>query len=219
MRDFLWRFLRCRVRLGWGIVWRFCGSWLFDGAVCVPINVVYRHASSDIFFPRDTYHTLGGIFLYDRNAAVAYANLWWDGYNPAYPKFDNDCANYVSQCLRAGGVPMWGAPNREKGWWMNGRSWSFSWSTAHSLRWYLAGETKGITSKIVQSPAELDIGDVIVYDFQNDGRFDHSAIVTAKDGDVPYVNAHTYNVRQRLWDYKDSYASTPDARYLFFKLS
>lgn len=157
--------------------------------------------------------------LYDRAAAVHYANTWWDSYNPAYPRFDVDCTNYVSQCLRAGGAPMWGYPNREKGWWIGGGTWSLSWSTSHSLRWYLAGSTRGLTATQVSSADQLDLGDVIVYDFQNDGRFDHSTIVTAKDGTVPLVNAHTYNVRQRLWDYKDSYASTPDARYIFFKIN
>ncbi len=157
--------------------------------------------------------------MYDREAVVRYANVWWDDYNPAYPKFADDCTNYVSQCLHAGGAPIWGQPNREEGWWLGGGTWSLSWATAHSLRWYLAGAKKGLTATIVSSPSQLELGDVIVYDFQNDGRFDHAAIVTAKDGDVPFVNAHTYNVRERLWDYKDSYASTPDARYIFFKIN
>lgn len=160
-----------------------------------------------------------GCMLYDREAAVRYANQWWNDYNPAYPKFANDCTNYVSQCLRAGGAPMWGQFHREEGWWVGEGTWSLSWSTAHSFRWYLAGSYKGLTASIVSSPAQLEPGDVIVYDFENDGRFDHAAIVTAKDGNMPLVNAHTYNVRERTWDYKDSYASTPDARYIFFKIN
>lgn len=157
--------------------------------------------------------------MYDREAAVRYANTWWDSYNPAYPKFDVDCTNFVSQCLRAGGAPMWGYPNREKGWWIGGGTWSLSWSTSHSLRWYLAGSKKGLTATQVASADLLAPGDVIVYDFQNDGRYDHSTIVTAKEGNTPYVNAHTYNTRHRHWAYKDSYASTPDARYIFFKIN
>lgn len=157
--------------------------------------------------------------MYDREAAVYYANKWWNDFNPVYPKFSVDCTNYVSQCLRAGGAPMWGAPNRELGWWIGNGSWSLSWATAHSLRWYLAGSTRGMTATIVDSAEQLNVGDVIVYDFQNDGRFDHAAIVTAKDGRTPLVNAHTYNVQLRLWDYKDSYASTPNVRYIFFKIN
>src|SRR5690606_20461872 len=132
--------------------------------------------------------------------------------------FDVDCTNYISQCLLAGGAPMYGYPNREKGWWLRGGTWSFSWSTAHSLRWYLASSQQGLTARQVATADQLEPGDIIVYDFQGDGRYDHSTIVTAKDGDTPLVNAHTYDTRHRHWAYKDSYASTPNARYLFFKI-
>lgn len=157
--------------------------------------------------------------MYNRDAAVRYAETWWNGRNPAFPNFDVDCTNYISQCLLAGGAPMHGYPNREKGWWINGGTWSFSWSTAHSLRWYLATSTTGLTARQVATAEQLELGDVIVYDFQGDGRFDHSTIVTAKEGDTPLVNAHTYNTRHHHWAYKDSYAMTPNARYIFFKIN
>ena len=53
--------------------------------------------------------------MYNREAAVRYANTWWDSRNPAFPSFDVDCTNYISQCLLAGGAPMHGYPNRETG--------------------------------------------------------------------------------------------------------
>ena len=46
--------------------------------------------------------------MYNRQAAVQYANLWWNRRNPAFPNFDVDCTNYISQCLLAG-APMRGA--------------------------------------------------------------------------------------------------------------
>lgn len=159
--------------------------------------------------------------MYNREAAVRYADEWWNGRNPAFPSFDVDCTNYISQCLLAGGAPMYGQPNRERGWWLqrgNG-NWSFSWSVAHSMRWYLAGSKKGLTAKQVSSAEELGLGDVICYDFQGDGRFDHTTIVTAKMGNVPLVNAHTYDAFHRTWDYKDSYAYSPNAKYVFFKIN
>jgi len=113
---------------------------------------------------------------------------------------------------------MHGAPNREKGWWMYKGTWSFSFTVAHSLRWYLATSTKGLTATQVKSAQELRPGDVISYDLQGDGRFDHSTIVTAMDGDNPLVSAHTYNAHNRTWDYKDSYAYSPNAKYIFFKI-
>lgn len=46
---------------------------------------------------------------YSSEAAVNYANQYWQNYNPAYPdlnKLGGDCANFVSQCLYAGGKQM-----------------------------------------------------------------------------------------------------------------
>lgn len=156
---------------------------------------------------------------YDREAAVAYANRWWNDYNPEFPKFGVDCTNYISQCLLAGGAPMRGFPNREQGWWIKDGNWSFSWSVSHSLRWYLAGSDRGLTAKQAGSAGELAPGDVISYDFEGDGVFNHTTIVTSVRDGVPYVNAHTYNVKGRHWAYKDSYAWRPEAKYIFWKIN
>lgn len=37
---------------------------------------------------------------------VAYAKKYWKDYNPSYPDWDVDCANFVSQCLYAGEKKM-----------------------------------------------------------------------------------------------------------------
>lgn len=158
-------------------------------------------------------------YQYDRLKAVQYAERWWNDYNPAYRIFDVDCTNYISQCLHAGGAPMWGQPNRSKGWWMANNNWSYSWAVAHSLRFYLAHSTTGLRAKEVQRPEQLLLGDVICYDFQGDGRFDHNTIVTGKDANgMPLVNAHTTNSRMRYWAYEDSTAYTPNIQYKFFTI-
>lgn len=158
-------------------------------------------------------------FDYDRRAAVRYAERWWNDYNPNYRKFDVDCTNYVSQCLHAGGAPMRGEPNRSEGWWYGANSWSYSWAVSHSLRWYLSGSTQGLKGKEVSSPDQLLPGDVICYDFQGDGRWDHSTIVVAKDAEnMPLVNAHTDNSRMRYWSYEDSTAWTDQIKYKFFQI-
>ena len=159
-----------------------------------------------------------GFNLYNRQAVVQYANKWWDSYNPAFPVFDVDCTNYVSQCLLAGGAPMRGYPSREKGWWVQGGTWSFSWSTSHSLRWYLDSSTKGLRAKKVSTASELQLGDVICYDFEGDGRFDHSTIVTGFNENGPLVNAHTNNSISRDWRYTNSMAYTSQTRYIFFHI-
>jgi len=158
-------------------------------------------------------------FTYDRLAAVKYAEHWWNSYNPAYKAFDVDCTNYVSQCLRAGGAPMYGMPDQSKGWWYQGNKWSFSWAVAHSLRWYLSSSSSSLRGKEVESPSDLYPGDVICYDFQGDGRWDHNTIVVTKDANgMPLVNAHTDNSRHRYWSYEDSTAWTPEIKYKFFRI-
>ena len=158
-------------------------------------------------------------YAYDRSEAVRYAERWWNSYNPSFRVFDDDCTNYISQCLFAGGAPMRGAPVRERGWWYKSDNWSFSWSVAHSLRWYLSGSTQGLEGKELESPEELIPGDVICYDFAGDGRWDHNTIVVNRDlYGMPLVNAHTNNSRNRYWSYEDSAAWTPDIQYKFFRI-
>lgn len=158
-------------------------------------------------------------FNYDRRAAVHYAERWWDDYNPAYRHFDVDCTNFVSQVLYAGGAPMRGYPNRGEGWWYQANNWSYSWAVAHSLRWYLSGSTQGLRGKEVEDPTQLLPGDVICYDFEGDGKWDHNTIVVMKDqNNMPLVNAHTNNSRHRYWSYEDSYAWTSNCQYKFFQI-
>lgn len=158
-------------------------------------------------------------YRYDRRKAVRYAETWWNSYNPKYMKFENDCTSFISQCLHEGGAPMRGYPNRGKGWWIRNKNWSYSWAVAHSLKQYLANSTIGLRAREVSSPRELLLGDVICYDFEGDGRFNHNTIVTAKDAyGMPLVNAHTYNSRMRYWAYEDSTAYTPNIKYKFYTI-
>lgn len=156
---------------------------------------------------------------YDRRKAVQYAERWWNDYNPSFRTFEVDCTNYISQCLLAGGGWMYGEPSREDGWWYSGASWSFSWAVAHSMRWYLSSSTKSIVGTEVARADQLQLGDVICYDFDGGGRWDHTTIVVAKDiQNMPLVNAHTDNSRHRYWSYEDSTAWTPNIAYKFFHI-
>lgn len=139
-------------------------------------------------------------FQYDRREAIRYAERWWNDYNPQYEKFTDNCTNFISQCLRAGNAPMRGYPNRSQGWWYQNNNWSYSWSVAHSMRWYLSGSTQGLSASEAERAEDLEAGDVICYDFNGDGRWQHTTIVTAKDANnEPLVNAQTTNSRMRYW--------------------
>jgi hypothetical protein len=157
---------------------------------------------------------------YNRMRAVQYAETWWNGANPRYQKFEDDCTNFISQCIHAGGIAMDFSNRRDRGWWYRGsrENWSYSWAVAHALKVYL---DKGGTTRAQQvgSPQELQLGDVICYDFDGNGRWQHNTIVTAFDPmGMPLVNAHTVNSRRRYWDYRDSYAWTPQCQYRYYHI-
>jgi hypothetical protein len=143
--------------------------------------------------------------------------------NPNYRDMTVDCTNFVSQCLYAGGAPMKYTGTRSTGWWYmpkkTGESWSFSWSVAHALMAFLLTNLRGLRASSVGSAAQLQIGDVICYDWEGDGRFTHNTFVTSKDAaGMPYVHAHTQNSHHRYFDYRDSYAWTPRTKYLFLHI-
>ncbi|MGN7456646.1 amidase domain-containing protein [Paenibacillus pasadenensis] len=163
---------------------------------------------------------------YRRELVAAYADQWWNEPNPAYEEFEVNCTNYVSQCVFAGEAPMNYTGKRESGWWYKGRTggqeqWSYSWAVSNAFQLYLSfPRSSGMRATPVESAAELELGDVITYDWNGDGRFQHTTVVTAFDGDgMPLVNANTVPSRHRYWDYKDSYAWTEQTRYRFYHLS
>lgn len=160
---------------------------------------------------------------YNRAKVKRYAELWWNRYNPAYPKFDVDCTNYVSQCLYEGGLVMEQTGQRNKGWWVQGKAnWSFSWSVAHSLMNYLLGVNTKFPAKgkLKSTADELMVGDVICYDWDGNGNYQHNTVVVAKDPNgMPLVNAHTVNSRHRYWDYRDSHAWTKNTKYKFIHIA
>ncbi|MCC2684593.1 MAG: putative amidase [Paenibacillaceae bacterium] len=162
---------------------------------------------------------------YNRRHVQRYADEWWNRENPQYLHFEVDCSNFVSQCIRAGGAPMSRTGRRDAGWWYVGKQggrelWSYSWAVANSLYRYLSTSRSGMRAEIVGDPLELTIGDVISYDWDGTGKFQHSTIVaaTAADG-MPLVNAHTVESYHRYWDYRDSYAWTPQTQYRFFHIA
>jgi hypothetical protein len=163
--------------------------------------------------------------LYNRNKVQDYVNTWWNSFNPDYLFFkEDDCTNFVSQCLFAGNAPMNYTGKRELGWWYQGKSgkqelWSLSWAVADSLRRYLTGGLKDWHAETVDSPLKLTIGDVISYDWDGNGHYQHSAIVSDLDAHgMPLVSAHTTNSKNRYWDYRDSYAWTSQTRYRYFHM-
>ncbi|MDN5293665.1 MAG: hypothetical protein PWQ91_917 [Eubacteriales bacterium] len=167
--------------------------------------------------------------LYNRSGAVNYAYRYvgsasdvpfYKNYNPYYHAFSADCTNFVSQCLRAGGVPLvdaWWRPWFASGDWYyyrrgtdsfdsnNDDGWSWSWVKVQSLYYHITGRL-GFQA---YSSGQLQLGDIVQFDFNNDGILDHSAIVTSIDSRdgmrrVSYHTANRKDVRMDSEWLKDS---------------
>jgi hypothetical protein len=159
---------------------------------------------------------------YDRGAAVSYALRHAFRPNPAYANMDalgggGDCTNFTSQCLVAGG---WSMDHRGPGfateWWYRriGQDafdmsrddwWSCTWSLPALLIRYLT-INHGRAVDLTRRPSlarTLRRGDLIFYDWDGNGFFDHSVIVTRRVRGVPLVTYRTQRplspVRNRHW--------------------
>lgn len=115
--------------------------------------------------------------------------------------------------------------DRLRGWWYQGNGgpqdrWSLSWTTAHGLRWYLGTAVSGLRGEPRETARSLAIGDVISYDWEGDGRWDHSAVVVARDArGEPLVSHHTPATLRRFWRYRESRRFDPGrTRYLFWHI-
>ncbi|WP_343029932.1 amidase domain-containing protein [Alkalibaculum sporogenes] len=151
--------------------------------------------------------------IYDKNSAVQYALKYALEPNNNYIYYqDNDCTNFISQCLRAGGAQN--DFNTSHPWWYNNGKNSICWSVAHSLFWYIRVCTQenrfGIkantyylndNNKYKQDIEGLiKLGDIIQYKNYQD-RIQHSTIITGFDNvdNEPLVSQHTFEGRNVSW--------------------
>ncbi|MEV3859079.1 amidase domain-containing protein [Streptomyces sp. NPDC050095] len=158
---------------------------------------------------------------YDRDAAAAYADKWSKGngnyvdkygnpvgdgeekYNPDYERFDNNCANFVSQSLHAGGWPKVSGVNKhDDNLWTNNmlslQVPTTTWSVAYRLWIYASNDKRGERLRVWppqdgdgfptdpngdnQDVWSLEKGDLLFADWDPygaaDGKIDHAMIIT-----------------------------------------
>lgn len=146
--------------------------------------------------------------VFNVSAAVSYAQKYTDNsgamegtynsstYNiykeknpPQYKGYD--CANFISQCLYAGGLnatqewaPVYRGQNYKR---VTGGT---TWVNASALFVYL--RKQGFSySKVSSNLKNIYKGDVVFMDFNNDGKADHSTICTGFMNGVPVFCAHS----------------------------
>lgn len=133
---------------------------------------------------------------YNRIAARDYAYKYWSSYNPAYTSNKGnggDCANFVSQCLHAGGIPT------DATW----KADSVSWIRASAVPSYMMN--KGYATKTSYTNATAGS---FAYTSSGAG---HAVLVTINDGAKIAYTAHTT-------DRKDAAFSSTDlnGNYSFY---
>ncbi len=129
---------------------------------------------------------------FDFTAASLYAGTWWDRYNPAYTRFGNDCQNYVSQILHAGGV----AEDVFGTWVPNGAPWV-------NTSWFNNWASNFGPFKIITDWPDVNKGDVLQVNWTGGSTPQH--VVWVDDifdsrvplPNIPLVTSHT-NAR---WNY------------------
>jgi hypothetical protein len=144
-------------------------------------------------------------FAYDYQAMVDYARRWANGRNPDYRAFGQDCTNFVSQALYAGGWQQTNSPD-----WYHFRPsgspsfyFSRSWTVAHDWYFYALQDSRRTTA--LQYFEQLLPADVLQADWYDDagaphpdGTLDHTMIVTQRlDANVNDIKL-TYHTNDRL---------------------
>ena len=160
---------------------------------------------------------------YNTSAVVSYASTWWNKTNnddyPYYAEYNDmdtssndyndldaersgqsdparnwsDCADFVSQCLAAGGVPQIKSglilPHQKTGnWYYNNDKPSHTWGGANNFynHWK---DRAGVAS----SSADLGVGDAVSIDLNGDGSPDHTVIIVSAGStdSTKYLASHT----------------------------
>ncbi len=155
---------------------------------------------------------------YDREKAISYARTWYDDRNGNYYSYSTDCANFVSQCLNAGGIEQskeWHSSRTEKTYWYNPAAWfsnnyRYDWDVGEA--WWLAdaqyqyfssfaqNKTVEIASvndiQAVVSSNNIQAGDLL-YFVNTSGNIHHATIITKVDSGMIYYAGHTRSCYDR----------------------
>ena len=136
---------------------------------------------------------------YDVKAAIAYSDKYALNYNPSYYNFESlggDCANFVSQCISAGGMPQVECEQYgTSGWFYKTSSnRSATWTGAHQLRNWMAGNRGVLISNPTNS--QLFAGSPL---FINNGAHAMFCVGRNAEGSAIY-SAHTQDAyREKVY--------------------
>ena len=152
---------------------------------------------------------------YNAQAAVNYALQYVYNYNSQYRSYSNDCTNFTSQALRAGGWTYdqtGGDRTASDVWYYTSYSWttSYTWAGAHNFYQFFKQSGRGYMAGTF---SELIKGDLVQADWgpTPDGNISHSMVVTDVANGTAFVTYHSTNTRNRSLD--DLRASNPGTNW------
>lgn len=138
---------------------------------------------------------------YDYAAMAAYAKRYAKRYNGAFRRFPNDCTNFISQAMLAGGWKM------DRGWYRSNGSWwyrfkaaplapnqSFPWAGAENWYHFATGKRR---TRILSNVWSMGYADVLQIDFDRNGNINHTMIVTVLGSKQRYLSYHTNETLNR----------------------
>ena len=136
---------------------------------------------------------------YNRTAAANYAVTYaYTSNSASYRTYGNDCTNFISQCLKAGGwTDAGGLLSRTANTsWFYGSfesTTSYTWAGAHNHYFFHKESARSTAGTNVYV---MSLGDVMHVDFSGDGHIDHTVIVSKEDAATgnDFVSYHTTNV-------------------------
>lgn len=130
---------------------------------------------------------------YDRIRASNYAMTYgpMPGEN-GYHVWNNNCTNFVSQCMRAGGWrDIGGYYKNSDVWWYNG-IWpygSYTWAGAQNFNWFLIISGRG---SFLRNIWDMVAGDVVLYDDDKLDGISHAQICHYRSGSgMLYMAQHS----------------------------
>jgi len=145
-----------------------------------------------------------GVLYYDRDDARAYADRYALSYNSTFARFVGvDCANFASQCGRAGGMPLAG-PGTSGAWWYDKQGTASPADDEYSLSWINVGRQmsawNGRRTDWVPSVSDVARGDFVYYDWSGDGVWDHVAVFAGTNSaGQKVIDAHTTDHYRVYW--------------------
>ena len=157
-----------------------------------PVPVTHGASSG-----KDALVPTGDIPSYNINGALAYADQWALSRNPAYSDYTGrggDCANFVSQCLCAGGLPTDGT------WYKDSKAWI----AVIALSNYLC-DRYGLP-RLSADNSNIQVGSPVCYQWHSNWqagyRLNHVTLCVGRNAQgVPIVSGHTRDIKGVAWNY------------------